>query len=114
MNKEYVYISDNEVIITDENGHTTNRSIDGEDIRNLLLLENKLEKVDNIISEAQNKIDIRKKFLLNKNKLRVILYSVLLGAILFLGSASSKILLFFSFMLVYSLFLKNTWYTSIN
>ena len=63
MNKEYIYISDNEIIVSDEKGHTTRRSIDVEDINNLLLLENKLEKVNDEIDDSQEKINYRKELL---------------------------------------------------
>ena len=58
MNKEYTCIAEDEFIVTDENGNTVKRSIDSKNIHKLLLLENKLEQVNDVINNAQKKIDL--------------------------------------------------------
>lgn len=56
MNKEYMHISNNEIIVTDENGHLTKRVTDSADIQSELELENHLETVNNLIAELENKV----------------------------------------------------------
>lgn len=43
MNKEYVYLSNEEVLVIDENGHATKRNIESDNMHDMLL-ENDLEK----------------------------------------------------------------------
>ena len=49
MNKEYVYLSDKEVLVIDENGHATKRNIESDNMHDMLLLENDLEKINETI-----------------------------------------------------------------
>ena len=61
MNKEYLYLSDKEILVTDEKGHATKRDIESTDIHNLLLLENDLEKINLGISNLEEIIDNEEK-----------------------------------------------------
>lgn len=54
MNKEYIYLSDNEIIVTDENGHTEKRIVECDDMHELLLLENNLENINNYINKVKD------------------------------------------------------------
>jgi len=56
MNKEYIYLSDKEILVTDEKGHATKRDIESTDIHNLLLLENDLEKINKKIINEEKEI----------------------------------------------------------
>ena len=49
MNKEYVYLSNEEVLVIDENGHATKRNIESDNMHDMLLLENDLEKINETI-----------------------------------------------------------------
>lgn len=49
MNKEYIYLSDKELLVIDENGHATKRNIESDNMHDMLLLENDLEKINNTI-----------------------------------------------------------------
>ncbi len=49
MNKEYVYLSDKELLVIDENGHATKRNIESDNMHDMLLLENDLEKINETI-----------------------------------------------------------------
>ena len=46
MNKEYLYLSDKEILVTDEKGHATKRNVESTDMHDVLLLENDLERID--------------------------------------------------------------------
>ena len=64
MNKEYIYLSDKELIVTDEEGHLKKRIIESDNMHDLLLLENRLEKINNLINKInnnKNKTDLNKK-----------------------------------------------------
>lgn len=49
MNKEYVYLSDKELLVIDKNGHATKRNIESGNMHDMLLLENDLEKINETI-----------------------------------------------------------------
>lgn len=49
MNKEYVYLSDKELLVIDENGHATKRNIESNNMHDMLLLENDLQKINETI-----------------------------------------------------------------
>ena len=53
MNKEYIYINNEEIVVTDENGHATKRAVESDNMHDLLLLENNLEEVNNLINEIE-------------------------------------------------------------
>ena len=56
MNKEYLYLSDKEILVTDENGHATKRDIESRDIHDVLLLENDLERIDTKIIKLEKEV----------------------------------------------------------
>lgn len=53
MNKEYVYLSDTEILVTDELGNNKKRKIENKNIHEILVLENKLEEINEIIIEFE-------------------------------------------------------------
>ena len=56
MNKEYMILSDNEVLVIDENGHAIKRKIKNDNIHDELLLENDLEKINKTIVNLEKAI----------------------------------------------------------
>lgn len=56
MNKEYLYLSDRELLVIDENGHATKRNVESVNMHDMLLLENDLEKINKAITELEEKI----------------------------------------------------------
>lgn len=56
MNKEYMILSDNEVLVIDENGHAIKRKIENENMHDMLLLENDLEKINKTIVSLEKAI----------------------------------------------------------
>lgn len=61
MNKEYIYLSDKEILVTDEKGHATKRDIEGDNMHEVLLLENDLEQINSGISNLEKIIDNEEK-----------------------------------------------------
>lgn len=61
MNKEYIYLSNKELIVTDEQGHLTKRVIESDNMHDVLMLENNLEKINTLINkiEEANKNEIK-------------------------------------------------------
>lgn len=61
VNKEYIYLSSEELVVTDEQGHAKKRVVESENMHDLLLLENNLEQVNNLINkiEETNKSEIK-------------------------------------------------------
>jgi len=57
MNKGFVYISNEEIVVTDDNGNLITRKIDAVDMRNLLILENNIEKINGIITKVENDLE---------------------------------------------------------
>ena len=57
MNKEDLYLSDKEILVTDENGHATKRDIDSKDMHEILLLENDLEIIISKIIKLEKEVD---------------------------------------------------------
>lgn len=53
MNKEYVYLSDKELLVIDENGHATKRNVESDNMHDVLLIENDLEKIDEAITKLK-------------------------------------------------------------
>ena len=53
MNKEYIYLSDKELLVIDEFGHATKRNIESGNMHDVLLLENDLEKINVEINELE-------------------------------------------------------------
>lgn len=53
MNKEYMYLSDKEMVVTSENGHMQKREIKYDNMPDILLIENKLEEINNLIDNLQ-------------------------------------------------------------
>ena len=72
MNKEYLYLSDKEILVTDENGHAVKRDIESDNMHEVLLLENDLEKINSgiiqmeeiIHNEEEVKLSIKGKIIL--------------------------------------------------
>lgn len=56
MNKEYLYLSDKELLVIDEFGHATKRNVENDNMHDMLLLENDLEKINHKISKLEQKI----------------------------------------------------------
>ncbi len=56
MNREYIYLSDTEVLVTNEHGHAEKRIIESNDLHQQLLLENNLEEVNNLINKIENEL----------------------------------------------------------
>lgn len=67
MNKEYIYLSSEELVVTDEQGHAKKRIVESDNMHDLLLTENDLEKINNLIKEIEDRIDFD-----DKNKLNFI------------------------------------------
>jgi len=61
MNKEYIYLSYKEILVTDEKGHATKRDIEGDNMHEVLLLENDLEQIKSGISNLEKIIDNEEK-----------------------------------------------------
>ena len=53
MNREYIYLSDKEVIVSDETGHIEKRNINTSNIHDTMLLENALEELKKRIDELE-------------------------------------------------------------
>ena len=68
MNKEYVYLSDKELLVIDEKGNATKRNVENNDIHHVLLIENKLEIINEKISEEEEKINKEKARMLSKKE----------------------------------------------
>lgn len=68
MNKEYVYLSDKELLVIDEKGNATKRNVENNDIHQVLLIENKLEIINEKISEEEEKINKEKAGMLSKKE----------------------------------------------
>ena len=56
MNKEYMILSDNEVLVIDENGHAIKRKIENGNMHDVLLMENDLEKINKTIVSLEKAI----------------------------------------------------------
>lgn len=68
MNKEYLYFSDKELLVIDENGHATKRNIENTNMHDMLLLENDLEKINETIIKLEKKIRQDKESKLTKKE----------------------------------------------
>ena len=66
MNKEYVYLSNEEVLVIDENGHATKRNIESDNMHDMLLLENDLEKINDTIVKYEKIIHHEEEIKLTK------------------------------------------------
>ena len=68
MNKEYVYLSNEEVLVIDENGHATKRNIESDNMHDMLLLENDLEKINETIIRYEKIIHQEEEIKLTKKE----------------------------------------------
>jgi len=59
MNREFMYLNDKEVAVTNEKGEITKRQAE-QDMRNILVSEDKLEALDNRINHLNDNINIEK------------------------------------------------------
>lgn len=57
MNKEYLYLSDKELLVIDELGHATKRNVETTNMQDVLLLENSLEEMNERIMELEKRVD---------------------------------------------------------
>lgn len=56
MNKEYMYISNEEIVITSEDGKLQKRNVEASDMRQLLQTENNLESINVLIDDLESSI----------------------------------------------------------
>lgn len=56
MNKEYMYISNEEIVITSEDGKLQKRNVEASDMRQLLQTENNLESINVLINDLEESI----------------------------------------------------------
>ena len=56
MNKEYIYLSNKEVLVSDEAGHLTKRDVESDNMSEMLSLENNLEDINKKIQELEEYI----------------------------------------------------------
>ena len=68
MNKEYIYLSDKVLLVIDENGHATKRNIEIDNMHDMLLLENDLEKINEIIIRYEKIIHQEEEIKLTKKE----------------------------------------------
>lgn len=73
MNKSYVYLSMDELLVIDEKGNAKKRNFESENLHEILLLENDLEKINAKIEELENIINDYEKHKLTKKE-SIILY----------------------------------------
>ena len=59
MNKEYMYLNNNELIVTNENGVIRKREVRGND-KNVLIAENKVENINSIITDLESDLSKQK------------------------------------------------------
>lgn len=70
MNKGFMYTSDKEIVVTDENGKINTREITGIDTKNILILENNLENINERINIVEEKLKTAKKVKDNSSVLK--------------------------------------------
>ncbi len=71
MNKEYKYLSNKEILVLDDKKRLTKRNIENIDINNIeniLLIENKLELINSIITNYKSKLNKEEKIKFNEYK----------------------------------------------
>lgn len=56
MNKEYVYLSKDEMLIIDDTGKATKRNVEYDNMHDLLKVENNLETIVNLINELEKSL----------------------------------------------------------
>lgn len=56
MNKEYIYLSDKEMLVTDEKGISTKRNVEHDNMHDVLVLENELEKINKRVENLEKVI----------------------------------------------------------
>lgn len=76
MNKEYAYLSNEEIIVTNEKGKMSKKKIESKDIEKELILENYIEKIDKIIDCIQFNLKSEQKNY-PKTKIKKVLYNLL-------------------------------------
>ena len=69
MNKEYMCLYDNEVLVIDENGHAIKRKIENVNVHDVLLIENDLEKINKKIISLEKIIYQDEKTKLTKKEI---------------------------------------------
>ena len=78
MNKEFVYINNNEVAISDENGHITTRKAEG-NMKNILVEEDKIDSLNNTLNNLNISIKEEKTLINIINKWYKVMGAVTLG-----------------------------------
>lgn len=84
MNKEYIYLSGEELIVADERGHVEKRAVESDNMHDLLLLENDLEEVDSSIEKVNNLINEINAY--KRNPLNLLKFFIYHGVLIFLAS----------------------------
>lgn len=104
MNKEYILLSDNEVIVSDEKGKMQSKYFnDSQNVEEILILENKIEKLDNELKWFNKQLESNKEvvpFVNKMMKIQFILVPIII-AIFFFGGGISHIDNFVSYGIAY-------------
>ena len=93
MNKEYFYLSDKELIVTDTKGHITKRNVESPNMHDVLVLENYLEMLYNKINNLEAIIKNYEQVTLNKKEkviASIIPFIIGMAAYVFIGIAQPE------------------------
>lgn len=87
MNKEYLYLSDKVMLVIDSNGHAVKRDIENNNMHDILLLENDLEKINETITKLEKIINREEENKLTKKDKIILAMTPFIIGIMSLGVA---------------------------
>ena len=91
MNKEYIYVDDDTIVVSDENGEMSKRVINEGSIDDVLYCENNIESLNEAVYDIGNEIESKKTMKSNWKKNNQKLRLAFLGGSLLVGVLSSAI-----------------------